>query len=47
MREREREKERGSDTGRGISGLHAGNPTRDLIPGLKDRALGQRQALNR
>ena len=24
-----------------------GSPTWDLIPGLQDRALGQRQALNR
>ena len=46
-RERERERERGRDTGRGRSRLHAGSPTRDLIPGLQDRALGQRQVLNR
>ena len=34
-------REREADTGRGRSRLHAGNPTRDLIPGLQDRALGQ------
>ncbi|XP_048961711.1 transmembrane protein 222 isoform X1 [Canis lupus baileyi] len=34
--------ERGRDTGRGRSRLHAGSPTRDSIPGLQDRALGQR-----
>ena len=39
------EKERGRDTGRGRSRLHAGSPTRDSILGLQDRALGQRQAL--
>ena len=45
--ERERERERGRDTGRGRSRLHAGSPTWDSIPGLQDRALGQKQALNR
>ena len=38
--ERERERERGRNTGRGRSRLHAGSPTRDLIPGLQDHALG-------
>ena len=47
QRDRERERERGRDTGRGRSRLHAGSPTWDLIPGLQDRVLGQRQALNR
>ena len=47
MRDRERERERGRDTGRGRSRLLAGSPTRDSIPGLQDRALGQRQAPNR
>ncbi|XP_048960557.1 pyridoxal kinase isoform X1 [Canis lupus dingo] len=40
------ERERGRDTGRGRSRLHAGSPTRDSIPRLQDRALGQRQPLN-
>ena len=45
--ERERERERrGRDTGRGRSRLHAGNLMWDLIPGLQDHALGQRQVLN-
>ena len=43
----EREREKGRDTGRGRSRLHAGSPTRDWIPGLQDHALDQRQALNR
>ena len=38
--------ERGRDTGRGRSGLHGRSPTWDSIPELRDRALGQRQALN-
>ena len=42
----ERERERGRDTGGGRSRLYAGSPTQDSIPGLQDRALGQRQALN-
>ena len=42
----ERPRERGRDTGRGRSRLHAGSLTRDSIPGLQDRAPGQRQALN-
>ena len=41
------ERERGRDTGRGRSRLHAGSLTWDSIPGLQDRALGQRQAPNR
>ena len=45
-RERERERERGRDTGRGRNRLSAGSPMWDLIPGLQDRALGQRQVLN-
>ena len=39
--------ERGRDTGRGRSRLHAGSPMWDLIPGLQDYDLGGRQALNR
>ena len=38
---------RGRDTGRGRSRLHARSPRRDSIPGLQDRALGQRQTPNR
>ena len=41
------ERERGRDKGGGRSRLHAGSLTWDLIPGLQDRALGQRQAPNR
>ena len=46
------ERERGRDTGRGRSRLHApgarrGTRSRVSIPGLQDRALGQRQAPNR
>ena len=37
------EKERGRDTGRGRSRLHAGNLTWDSIPGPQDHALGRRQ----
>ena len=37
---RDTERERGRDTGRGRSRLHAGSLTRDLIPGLQDHALG-------
>ena len=43
----QRERERGRDTGRGRSRLHAGSPMWDSIPGLQDRALDQRQVLNR
>ena len=46
-RERQRERERGRDTGRGRSRLHAGSPMWDLILGLQDHDLGQRQMLNR
>ena len=41
-----RHRERGRDTGRGRSRLHAGSPMRDSIPGLQDHALGWRWALN-
>ena len=42
------ERERGRDTGRGRSRLHAPGARRgDSIPGLQDHALGQRQAPNR
>ena len=44
---RDRERERGRDTGRGRSSLHAGSPTWDSIPGLQDGAPGRRQTLNR
>lgn len=41
MRDSEREREKGRDTGRGRSSrLHAGNLTWDTIPGLQDHALG-------
>ena len=43
----QRERERGRDTGRGRSRLHAGSPTWDSIPGLQDCIPGQRQAPNR
>ena len=43
---RDTHRERGRDTGRGRSRLHAGSPMWDSIPGLQDRALGQRQAPN-
>ena len=46
-RKRERERERGRDTGGRRSRLHARSPTWDSMPGLQDRALGQRQAPNR
>ena len=41
MRDTEREKERGRDTGRGRSRLHAGSVMWVSIPGLQDHALGQ------
>ena len=44
--EREREGERQRDTGRGRSRLHAGSLMWDLILGLQDHALSQRQMLN-
>ena len=34
------ERERGRDTGRGSSRLHARSPMWDLIPGLQDHTLG-------
>ena len=37
---RHREKERGRDTGRGRSRLHAGSLARDSILGLQNQALG-------
>ena len=46
MRDTQRERERGRDTSRGRSRLHAGSPMQDLIPGLQNHALGWRQALN-
>ena len=36
------ERDRGRDTGRGRSRLHAGSPMRNLIPGLQDQALSWR-----
>ena len=46
MRDTQRERERGRDTGRGRSRLHAGSPTQDSIPGPQGHTLGRRQALN-
>ena len=43
---RDRERERGRDTGKGRSRLHAGSPMQDSIPGLQDHVLDQRQVLN-
>ena len=40
------QRERGRDTGRGRSRLHAGSPMWDSIPGLQDHTLGWRQMLN-
>ena len=45
-RERERERERGRDRQREKQAPCTGTPTWDSIPGLQDRALGQRQAPN-
>ena len=42
-----RDMERGRDIGRGRSRLLAGILMWDLIPGLQDHSLGQRQAPNR
>ena len=42
----ERHTERGRDTGRGGSRLLAGSPTRDSIPGPRDRDLSRRQMLD-
>ena len=44
---RDTHRERGRDTSKGRSRLHAGSPTWDSIPSLQDHALGQRQAPNR
>ena len=44
QREREREAETQAE---GEAGSMHGSPTWDSIPGLQDRALGQRQAPNR
>ena len=43
---KDREKVRDRDIGRGKSRLHAGSPMWDLIPGLQDHDLSQRQMLN-
>ena len=43
MRDTEKERERGRDTGRGRSRLHAGSLTWVSILGLQDYALGQTQ----
>ena len=42
----QRERERGRDTSRGRSRLHAGSPMWDSIPGVRDHSLSQRQMLN-
>ena len=42
---RDTQRERGRDTGRGRSRLHAGSLTWDSILGLQDHTLGRRQAL--
>ena len=42
----ETERDREADNRRREKQLHAGSPMRDSIPGLQDRALGQRQAPN-
>ena len=47
MTDIEKEREAETGRGRGRSRLHAGSLIWDLIPGLQDLALGQRQALNR
>ena len=44
---RERERERQRHRQREKQAPYTGSPTWDLIPGLQDRALGQRQAPNR
>ena len=46
-RERERERERQRHRQREKPAPCTGSPTWDLIPGLQDRALGQRQVPNR
>ena len=45
--EREREREKQRHRQREKQAPCTGSPTWDSIPGLQDRALGQRQALNR
>ena len=40
---RDTQRERGRDTGRGRSRLHAGSPTWELILGLQDHTLGWRR----
>ena len=40
---RDTERERGRDTGRGRSRLHAGSLMRDSIPGLQDHTPDRRQ----
>ena len=42
----ERHREKGRDTGRGRSRLHAGSPMWDSNPGTQDHTLDQREALN-
>ena len=42
---RDRQRERGRDTGRGRNRLHAGSLTSDSIVGPQGQALGGRQAL--
>ena len=42
----ERHTERGRDTGRGSSRLHAGSPMWDMISGPRDHDLSRRQTLN-
>ena len=46
-RERERERQRHRQREREKQASCTGSPTWDSIPGLQDRALGQRQAPNR
>ena len=43
---RDTEKERGRDTGRGKSGLHAGSPMVGLDPGTPGSGPGLKAALN-
>ena len=42
----ERHTERGRNTGRGRSRLHAGSPMWDSIPGFQDHTLSGKQMLN-
>ena len=44
MRETERERETGRDTGRGRSGLHSGSLMQTSILGLQDHTLGLKAA---